>query len=239
MVFNSKLYLQASINKSVSHELPDWLQTWWLASVMGMACSGDRRPDGFYYGHQIKDLRTVMRNTFFALCLYEIFPQTFIFVSVCLLYLFFQYDTKTCSFKHVFLLCHSQCHKQIHRVSQTSGNTELRTVDQGIRGACSMIFVQKGHWSVQRSAHRQKAVPQWPPLRSLSPPDRRAVVLREHCTSKLWLRSEHPDHYAELKNTTCAQFTRIYSCNVAMYFLGCHVIYIVTSTRTPWNHFLH
>ena len=80
-------------------------------------------------------------------------------------------------------------------------------------------------WTAHRPALRRGAVPQWPALRSFPPLAQRAVVLREHGTSKLWLRSEHPDHYAELKNTTCTQLTRIYSCNVAMYFLACQVIY--------------
>lgn len=59
-------------------------------------------------------------------------------------------------------------------------------------------------------------------LKLLPPLDRRAVVLLEHCTSKLWLRSEHPDHYTQLKNTACAHFTRIDCCNVAMHFTACH-----------------
>lgn len=59
-------------------------------------------------------------------------------------------------------------------------------------------------------------------LKLLPPLDRRAVVLLEHCTSKLRLRSEHPDHYTQLKNTACAHFTRIDCCNVAMHFTACH-----------------
>lgn len=31
---------------------------------MGTACNVESRPDAIYYGHQIKDLRTLMRNTF-------------------------------------------------------------------------------------------------------------------------------------------------------------------------------
>lgn len=66
-------------------------------------------------------------------------------------------------------------------------------------------------------------------LRLLPPLDRRAMVLLQHGTRKLWLRSEHPDHYTWLQNTTCTQFTRIYCCNVAIHSEAYQVLMVRVS----------
>ena len=64
-----------SINKAVLRELSGVGGRWLLflggcgggggvEGLMGTACDRESRPDAIYYGHQIKDLRMLMRNTF-------------------------------------------------------------------------------------------------------------------------------------------------------------------------------
>lgn len=55
-------------------------------SVMGTACNGESRPDAIYYGHQIKDLKTLMRNTFLPLVSLSCFSFLFSFFLLPLFY---------------------------------------------------------------------------------------------------------------------------------------------------------
>ncbi len=100
---------------------------------------------------------------------------------------------------------------------------------------CSIIVAQKEiHLCTCTWTYTHRETHTWlslkgETLRLLPPLDRTAMVLLQHSSSELWLRSEHPNHYTWLQNTTCTQFTRIYCCNVAMHSKACRVLMVRVS----------
>lgn len=115
------------------------------------------------------------------------------------------HHTHTC--KHIPFHHHFNCHTQIYSGTQGSQTAKKRKGKKKPAMITDNPFNYSGsgkdsseHLNINTHSHthvhKQNFV---------------AGPFRAQHTNRLWLRPEHPDHYAGFQNTTCTQFTRFSS----------------------------
>lgn len=216
-----------------------------LESVMGTVCRWGEQTGRHLLWPSNKGSEDPDEKHIFTSCLHVFFfPQTSFLASF--------FNKSFC----LLSLCFSLCHKHKHTLSNTllfyvtlpaaSGFTVLvkHLVPQSHKLQKSALMTFDGPFK-RSGSERDSSVRSYvdfthththtglchsgSTLRLLPPLDRRAMVLLQHGTRKLWLRSEHPDHYTWLQNTTRTQFTRIYCCNVAIHSEAYQVLIVRVS----------